>query len=101
LTKMTDDSTSTTMSSEEQEGEHYHDQNLTTSTRERWEYIATVLSTIVIVSLVGLVLGASWGVLSLSAIPRTWMTLYSVVVLMATTWTFGKETLEAVKEVRK
>jgi hypothetical protein len=89
------------MSSEEQEGEHYHDQNLTTSTRERWEYIATVLSTIVIVSLVGLVLGASWGVLSLSAIPRTWMTLYSVVVLMATTWTFGKETLEAVKEVRK
>ena len=76
------------------------DPNTTHSALTRWEYIGTVLSFILVVSLAILTLGAAYGILSLAAIGQAWFTLYSIVVLMAATWTFGKETLEAVQQAR-
>ena len=77
------------------------DENLTTNTQQRWEWIGTVLSFLILLSLVVLILGASYGLLTLSAISQPWFILYSTVVLMAATWAFGKGTLKAVRAVQK
>lgn len=82
------------------EDESDEDDNTTTSTRERWTYIATVLSALILITFAALLLGAAAGLFSLSAIGQGWFILYSTVVLMAATWAFGKETLEAVYEAR-
>lgn len=76
------------------------DDSTTTSTRERWEYIGTVLATVVLVSLPVLILAVAMGVMTLSGITQGWYVLYSTVVLMAATWAFGKEALDAVSEFR-
>jgi hypothetical protein len=82
------------------EDDHHHDENLTTSTRERWEYIGTVLAAAVLISLVIVIFGTSAGILSLDGISQAWFTLYATVVLMSATWTFGKGTLEAIQKAR-
>jgi hypothetical protein len=74
------------------------DENLTTSSRERWEYLGTVVSILILSSLVLLVLGSSYGLLSLAAIGQSWFLLYSTICLMAATWVFGKGTLKAVQK---
>jgi hypothetical protein len=74
------------------------DYNTTTSTKTRWEYIATLLAGVMVLSLPVLVLGAALGPLSLAPISQGWYLLYGTVVMMAATWAFGKETLEAAKE---
>lgn len=77
------------------------DENLTTDTAQRWEWIGTILSFLIIASFVVLILGAAYGLLTLSAIGQSWFILYSTVVLMAATWSFGKGTLKAVRAVQK
>jgi hypothetical protein len=79
---------------------HHHDEDLTTSTMERWEYIGTILAGAMVLSLPVIVVGAGLGILSLSPIGQAWFLLYSTVTLMAATWAFGKETLEAVRKAR-
>lgn len=76
------------------------DENLTTSTAERWEWIGTILAGMTITSANILILGAAYGVLSLSQIGQAWFILYSTLVLMAATWSFGKGTLKAVQKAR-
>lgn len=79
---------------------HHHDEDLTTSTMERWQYIGTVLAGVTVLSLPILIVGATLGLLSLSAIGQPWFILYATVTLMAATWAFGEETLNAVKKAR-
>jgi len=74
--------------------------NTTTSTKERWEYTGTILALVSVFSLPIIVLLAGLGIVSLSAISQGWLILYATVVLMAATWTYGKETLEAVKQAQ-
>lgn len=76
------------------------DENTTRSSRTRWEYIGTVLAALMVVSLPVIVIGAAAGTLTLSPIGQAWFVLYSTVTLMAATWAFGKETLEAVQKAR-
>jgi Sec-independent protein secretion pathway component TatC len=78
----------------------YDENNTTTSTKERWEYTGTILALVSVFSLPIIVLLAGLGIVSLTAISQGWLLLYSTVVLMATTWTYGKETLEAVRQAR-
>lgn len=73
----------------------------TTDTDVRWSYTGTALSALLLTSLVMTVVGAAAGGFSLSAIPETWALMYSIVVLMAATWVFGRETFNAVKEFRE
>jgi hypothetical protein len=80
--------------------EHHHDQDLTTSTKERWEYIGTLLATLMIASLPILTVGGAIGILMLTNIGQGWFALYATVTLMAATWAFGAETLETVRKVR-
>lgn len=75
-----------------------NNENLTTSSKERWEYLGTVVSILILTSLVLLVLGSSYGLLSLTAIGQSWFLLYSTVCLMSATWVFGKGTLKAVQK---
>lgn len=76
------------------------DDSTTTSAQTRWEYIGTILATVMVVSLPVIVLGTAFGVLTLSGINQAWFVVYSTVLLMAATWAFGKETLEAVQKAR-
>lgn len=86
--------------SPEEKNHHHHDEDLTTSTMERWEYIGTILSAVMVLSLPTIIIGVALGTLSLSGISQGWFVLYLTVTLMAATWAFGKETLETVKEAR-
>lgn len=76
------------------------DDNTTTSTRERWEYIGTILAGVMVLSLPALIIGAAAGALTFSGIGQAWFALYATIALMAATWAFGKETLEAVRKAR-
>lgn len=76
------------------------DEDTTSSTMTRWKYIGTILSGLMVASLPTIIIGAAFGVSTLSPIGQAWFTLYSIVVLMAATWAFGKETLEAVQKAR-
>lgn len=75
------------------------DEGLTTSYQERWEYLGTIASMVVLLSLIILILGSSYGILLLSAIGQSWFILYATICLMAATWIFGKGTLKAVKKM--
>lgn len=76
------------------------DDDVTTIEDARWTYIGTVLAGIMVISLAVLVIGAAAGVLQVSPIGRAWFGLYALVTLMAATWAFGEETLNAVQRVR-
>lgn len=84
-----------------EDNEHHHDEGMTNSTRERWEWIGTILAALIITSAVFAVIGTMAGILSMAAVTQAWFLLYLTLVLMAATWTFGKGTLEAVKEYKK
>jgi hypothetical protein len=82
------------------EDDHHHDQDLTTSSKERWEYIGTILAGVMITSLPVLIIGTTAGILTVSTITQGWFVLYATITLMAATWAFGEETLKAVKKAR-
>lgn len=72
----------------------------TTSTRTRWEWTGTILASAMVLSLPTIVGLTAAGILTLNPISQAWFGLYFTVTLMAATWAFGKETLEAVREAR-
>jgi hypothetical protein len=72
----------------------------TMSTRTRWEWTGTLLAFAMVLSLPAIVGLTAAGVLSVGVITQGRFTLYATVTLMAATWAFGKETLEAVREAR-
>lgn len=72
----------------------------TSSTKTRWTYIGTLLSGVVVASLPVLVIGTAVGAFTLIGIDQAWFALYFLVTMMAATWVFGKETLEAVDKAR-
>lgn len=76
------------------------DPDTTSSSMTRWKYIGTVLAGVMILSLPVIIGGAALGVLSLAGISQAWFGLYFLVTMMAATWAFGKETLEAVQKAR-
>jgi hypothetical protein len=76
------------------------DPEFTQSTDTRWQGLNTLLAIILVASLPVIVGAALFAGVMLSTVTQPWFFLYSVVVLMAATWSFGKETLEAVQEVR-
>jgi hypothetical protein len=66
----------------------------------RWKYIGTMLAGLMVVSLPVLIVGTAVGAFTLSGISQGWFMLYLTVVLMAATWAFGEETLNAVKKAQ-
>lgn len=76
------------------------DDSTTLNSEERWTYIASLLSGIVVTSLPVVIVGAGAGLLSLAGVSQGWLILYSTVVLMAATWVFGEETLNAVRRAK-
>lgn len=76
------------------------DEDLVSSPNKRWEYTGTILASLVIMSLPIVIVGAGLGALSLGVVSQGWFALYSIITLMAATWVFGKETLEAVQKAR-
>lgn len=76
------------------------DNDTTSSSMTRWKYIGTILAALMVASLPVLVIGTALGTLTLAGISQAWFGLYFLVTMMAATWAFGKETLEAVNEVR-
>jgi len=79
---------------------HEFEDNITQSTRDRWEYTGTILALFVVASLPVTIMLAGLEILSVGSVSQGWSILYATVVLMAATWTFGKETLQAVREAR-
>lgn len=79
-----------------------HDEadGITSSTKERWEYTGTILALLTVASLPIITLLAGLGIVTLGSISQGWWVAYTTIVLMAATWTFGKETLEAVQKAR-
>jgi len=67
------------------------DENLTTNTAERWEYLASIITGVLVLTLSILLIGSSIGVLSLSAIPQPFFLLFSSCLLTAIVWTFGED----------
>lgn len=78
----------------------HEEDNTTKSAKERWEYTGTILSFVTVASLASLITLAGLGIVTLGAVSQGWLFLYGTVVLMAATWTFGKETLEAVQKAK-
>lgn len=76
------------------------DDNITKSTRSRWEWTGTILALALILSLTAIIGLAGAGMITLSTIPQSWFALYSLLTLTAGVWVFGKEALEAVQGIR-
>lgn len=76
------------------------DENTTSSSQTRWEYIGTVLAGLMVTSLPVLMIGTAIGAFKLSGISQAWFMLYFTITLMAATWAFGEETLKAVQKAR-
>lgn len=74
------------------------DENTTTSLHTRWEYLASVVTGLYLLSVATIVGLAGYGYLSLELIPQGWFVLYSTIALMAATWLFGAATLKAVRQ---
>lgn len=74
------------------------DNDETTSSKVRKDWLGTFLATVIVVST-----WLVWGyieVLTGTAVPNYLKTIIVVGGLMTVTWAFGKKTLEAVKEYR-
>jgi hypothetical protein len=76
------------------------DNDTTSSSMTRWKYIGTILAGLMISSLPVIIIGTAVGVFTLSGISQAWFGLYFLVTMMAATWAFGKETLDAVNKAR-
>lgn len=76
------------------------DKDTTSSSMTRWKYIGTILAGLMIASLPAIIIGAAVGIFTLSGISQAWFGLYFLVTMMAATWAFGKETLDAVNRAR-
>lgn len=81
-------------------GAEFDTSHTTIKTSKRWKYTGTIVTFIVVLSLPILIILAGLGVVSLAAISQAWLVLYGTVTLMASTWLYGKETLEAVQDAR-
>jgi uncharacterized paraquat-inducible protein A len=80
---------------------HEFDPNSTTTNSEmRWRWTGTILAVLTVASLPVFITLAGFGAITLGAISQGWWVMYATVVLMAATWTFGKETLQAVQKAR-
>lgn len=76
------------------------DDYVTSDTRTRWEGLATIITFLIFVSFLTLLIGTAVGTFTLGSISQAWFALFSTIVLMAATWLYGKETLEAVQKAR-
>lgn len=76
------------------------DDEYTTSNDTRWAGTGTVLALVLVTSVPVIVGLAAAGVLSLAAVPQATFVLYATLALMAGVWTFGDETLKAVRRAR-
>jgi len=67
---------------------------LTSDKTARWEYLSSVVTLILVITLCALLIGASVGFLSIGAIPQAWFLLYSTLTTTACAWLFGREVVE-------
>lgn len=63
----------------------------------RWKYLASVVTTLLVVTLAVLLIGAAVGALSLSAISQAWFILFASTLSASVVWLFGPEAYNAVK----
>lgn len=78
-----------------------HDPDLTVRDSVRWKYLASLITSIVLIGFMALITAAAAGVMSLGAINQAWFVLFSTVVMMAAVWLWGADTLAAVREARQ
>jgi len=76
------------------------DEDTTSSSMTRWKYIGTIIAATMVISLPVIIVGTALGTFTLTGISQAWFGLYFMVTMMAATWAFGKETLEAVNKAR-
>lgn len=76
------------------------DDNLNTK-KNKIEYLATFVASVVILSIVGLIAAAAAGAVSLGLIPQEWFALIIVpIVVMSAIQTFGKDVFNTFKKYR-
>lgn len=72
-----------------------NDESFTDDSSDRWVATGTAIALVATISAPVLIGAAGFGLLALSQIPQWLTTVYSFLVVMATIWAFGDETLRA------
>jgi hypothetical protein len=85
---------------EENTPDEQEDDYVTSDTRTRWEGLATVVTFLIFVAFLSLLIGGAFGLFTLGSIGQAWFVLFSTVLLMAATWLYGEDTLNAVQRAR-
>jgi len=70
------------------------DEDITNKKSVRWEYLSSVVTALLALTLCVLLVGGSLGLLSLGAIPQGWFVLYASALAAAIGWLFGREYIE-------
>lgn len=64
----------------------------------RWQYLASVVVGVLLLSLPFILGLTALGIISLGAISQAWFGLYATITLMAAVWLMGEDTLNAVRK---
>lgn len=83
---------------EENDTTDLDDEAKTTNIRERWEWTGTISAFLLLGSLVVITTLTTAGVFTIASVTQAWFALYSLAVLMAATWVFGKGVFKAVRD---
>jgi len=70
--------------------QEYQNREMTTSRSVRWEWLATAVAGLTILSFLALVVGAAVGVVTLT-FPQPWFLLFSTAVAGCYAWVLGKD----------
>lgn len=70
------------------------DDNLTSKKTTRWEYLSSLITLLLFVTLCVLLIGASAGLITLGAITQAWFVLYATALTGSAGWLFGREYIE-------
>jgi len=97
---MADDTPSEDCAIGDDDDEMFHN-GTTLSTKRRWKHTGTIVAIWTLLSLPVLLIGAALGIMSLAVISQAWFILYGTVCLMAATWLWGRETLDAVSKAKR
>lgn len=65
------------------------DDELTNNSTLRWEWLASIIAGVTLVSFVSLIILSAFSIVSLT-LPQTWFALYAGLLVTTATWVFGK-----------
>lgn len=82
------------------QSEEQHDDYATTDRNLRWIKLNSVLTFVLVLSVPVILTFILLTGTSFAVVPQSLFLLYATLVMMATVWAYGSETLEAVREAR-